>query len=67
LCWLSFGVFLKKFSTPLPWRDEWELIPVATGTEPLTLQWFFQPANEHRVPLTRVEVLVLGRLFDWDL
>jgi hypothetical protein len=60
-------VLLKKFGTALPWCDEWELIPVASGANALTLDWIFKAANEHRAPLTRLAVLVLGRLFSWDL
>ena len=66
-CWLACGMLLHYFGTPLPWCDEWELTPVAAGREPLTLEWLWRPANEHRAPLTRLEVLLLGRLNGWDL
>jgi hypothetical protein len=66
-CWLAFGVFMYHYLVPLPWADEWELSPVAAGKEPLSLQWLLKPANEHRAPLTRLEVLVLGRLAGWDM
>ncbi|HEV3203500.1 MAG TPA: hypothetical protein VGY77_03915, partial [Gemmataceae bacterium] len=67
LCWLGNTVLLKTFSTPLPWCDEWDLTPVACGAYPVTWEWIFEAANEHRAPLTRLEVLLLGRLFSWDL
>jgi hypothetical protein len=31
------------------------------------LRWLWEPANEHRAPLTRLEVLLLGWLDGWDL
>ena len=67
LCGLLFGVYLYHYSISLPWADEWELTPVATGQTPLSLSWLFLPQNEHRTPLTRLEVVLLGWLDDWKL
>jgi hypothetical protein len=67
LCWAAYGLFLFRFCLPLPWADEWELTAVATGNAPLTQEWIWRPINEHRAPLTRLEVLLLGRLTSWDL
>ncbi len=66
-CWSSFAVYLHHFRVPLPWADEWEITPVAAGKEPVTLEWLFQAQNEHRTPLTRLQVLIFGRLDSWDL
>jgi hypothetical protein len=66
-CWLVLGIFLHRFTLPLPWADEWELSPVVAGREPFNWHWLWKPANEHRAPLTRLEVLVLGRLARWDM
>lgn len=65
--WFSFAVYLHHFRVPLPWADEWEITPVASGKAPISLEWLFLPQNEHRTPLTRLQVLALGRLDSWDL
>jgi hypothetical protein len=67
LCGLLFAVYLYHYSISLPWADEWELTPVATGQTPLSLSWLFLPQNEHRTPLTRLEVVLLGWLDAWKL
>jgi hypothetical protein len=67
LCFLSHLLLVYHFATPWPWCDEWELTPAAVGQQPLTLEWLWQPANEHRAPLTRLEVLLVGQLGSWDL
>jgi hypothetical protein len=67
LCWLAYAAYLYRYSTPLPFCDEWHLAPLAAGKVPLTFSWLWQPENEHRAPLTRLEVVLLGRLASWDL
>lgn len=67
LCWLAQVMFIQSYAVPLPWADEWKLTAVATGNEPLTLDWLWTPAQEHRAPLTRLEVLLIGRLGSWDM
>jgi hypothetical protein len=67
LCWLANGWMLYRYSTPLPFCDEWYFTPVAAGNAPLTLAWLWHPVNEHRTPLANLDVLLLGWLADWDL
>jgi hypothetical protein len=67
LCWLGLWIYLSYFSTSLPFCDEWDLSQAASRSEPLTWRWLWRPANEHRAPLTRLEVLLLGWLEGWDL
>jgi hypothetical protein len=66
-CWLSYAIYLQRYGTPLPFCDEWNMVPIAAGKAPITLQWLWQPENEHRAPLTRLAVVLLGRLGSWDL
>jgi hypothetical protein len=67
LCTLGLGAMIAKYGSPLPWADEWELTAAATGEVPLTWFWVWFPQNEHRAPLTRLEVWTIGRLCEWDL
>ena len=59
LCTYQFGV-------NLPYGDSWELVPVVTGAEPLTARWLWQQHNEHRLPLTKLVLVVLSRLTSGD-
>jgi hypothetical protein len=67
VCLLLYGLLIGHFGTPWPYCDEWELTPAATGQVPLNLRWLWQPQNEHRAPLTRLEVLLVGWLGSWNL
>jgi hypothetical protein len=67
LCWFFQWLCLNRYCSPLPWCDEWELTPVATGQAPIDLSWLWTPQNEHRAPLTRLEVVLLGWLDGWEL
>ena len=68
LCWLSWAVHLERFASALPWADEYAFVQsgVATHERPVTAEFLWTPANEHRAPLTRLWCVVLGRLFNWD-
>src|SRR5438874_5267996 len=59
-------VYVGKFSSRLPFFDDWALVPVLTGTQPLTLAYLWEPYNEHRVPLPKLVLYALGRLSGFD-
>jgi hypothetical protein len=65
-CCLAYVLYIKAYGASLPWCDEWSLTAAACGKEHLTWQWLWEPDNEHRMPLTRLIVLVLARLWAWD-
>jgi hypothetical protein len=65
-CCLGQFFYIKAYGASLPWCDEWWLTPVASGNQHLTWQWLLVPDNEHRMPLTRLIVLILARLSAWD-
>src|SRR5438105_15055849 len=66
-CWFSWAMYLERFANSLPWCDEYAFIlsGVATRERPVTWEFLWTPANEHRAPLTRLSSVELGRLFDW--
>lgn len=66
LCCLAVLLCTAKFGMPLPWCDEWTLTSIACGQKSLSWSWLWEPANEHRMPLTRLSVLVIGRLSHWN-
>jgi hypothetical protein len=43
----------------VPIADDWHLVPAYTGHEAVTLSWLWAAHNEHRLPLTKL-LLILG-------
>src|SRR5205085_116595 len=68
LCWLGWVVLLDRFGCPLPFADDYQACKhgLITGDPPVTLAFFWRPVNEHRMPLTRLWFLLLGRGLSWD-
>ena len=52
----------RTLSADLPYWDDWEMVPVITGHEPVTLKWAWAQHNEHHMPVPK---LILVGLFRW--
>jgi hypothetical protein len=59
-------IFLRTYSVNMPGLDEWHLVPVLTGEQPLTGAWLWDKFTEHRVALTRLTLFGLARLTGCD-
>lgn len=69
LVWFSWsamaaadGWLITRAGPTVPFSDEWELVPVFAGREPVTPAWLWSLHNEHRLPLTRLILVALFRL-----
>jgi hypothetical protein len=49
------------YGSNIPIWDEWDMVPLLTGQQPVTPAWLWSQHNEHRVPLPRL--LLLGLYF----
>jgi hypothetical protein len=58
--------YVSKFGSRLPYYDDWALVPLLTGAEPLTPTALWAQYNEHRVPLPRLMLYALGKLSGFD-
>ena len=58
--------YVVKFGSRLPFFDDWGLVPVMTGAEPLTLDYLWAPLNEHHSPLPKLALHILGKLSGYD-
>jgi hypothetical protein len=58
--------FVATNAVDFPYFDEWEMIPVLSGHEPLTFSWLWSQHNEHRIVLARLLYLLVERLSDYD-
>lgn len=50
--------FVARYGPLVPYFDDWEIVPVLVGQQPLTAAWLWSAHNEHRLPLPRL--LLLG-------
>jgi hypothetical protein len=58
--------YVGKFGSRLPFYDDWTLVPLLTGAEPLTPAALWAQYNEHRVPLPRLALYALGKVSGFD-
>ena len=59
--------FVLVYGRNVPHWDDWDMVPVATGRQPLTLAWLWAPHNEHRIPLPKLLYVGLVRSCGYDL
>src|SRR5205823_4337744 len=60
-----FGLMVA-FGSPLPIWDEWVLAPAWSGQQPITPGWLVAWHCDHRLPLPKLIMTVLGRLSRGD-
>jgi hypothetical protein len=68
--WLGLSLLLTYFvltySVDLPFLDDWEMIPVLTGVQPVTPSWLWSQHNEHRIVIPRLIYLGIVKLGGYD-
>jgi hypothetical protein len=69
-CWITMSlaavIFIFHYSRNVPFWDELSMVPVFTHNQPVTAQWLWSQANEHRIPLSRLIQIGLARLSGTD-
>ena len=70
LVWLAMSVMalalVAIYGSNVPSWDDWDMVPTATGHQPITLQWLWSQHNEHRIPVPRLIYLAMMRLLPMD-
>lgn len=71
--WIAWGLmtvaamlYVARYGSNVPSWDEWDMVPVLTGNQPVTWDWLWSQHNEHRVPVPRLLLLALNRSFGVD-
>lgn len=68
--WLVMTVaatsFVARYGPSLPRWDDFDVVPVAIGERPLTIEWLWSQHNEHRLPLPRLALLGAYRVSGGD-
>ena len=59
-------VFISHYSRNIPYMDDFTLVPMMTGHEPLSLQWLWLQHNEHRPVVSRLMMAGLFRFIASD-
>jgi hypothetical protein len=47
---LAALAFVWKFGSNVPYWDEWEMVPILTGEQPVNAAWLWSEHNGHRIP-----------------
>ncbi len=53
-------LFIRHYARNVPYIDDWSMVPLITGCEPVSLKWAWSQHNEHRVLVPK---LILAGLF----
>jgi hypothetical protein len=51
--------FVWRYGSNVPYWDEWSMVPVLAGGQPVTIEWLWSPHNGHRIPVPRLVLLAL--------
>jgi hypothetical protein len=58
--------YVIHFGSNVPYWDDWNMVDVITGAQPVTLQWLWSPYGGHRLPLPRLILFGLYKLSGGD-
>src|ERR1700712_5245275 len=53
--------FVIEHGRDIPYMDDWEMVPVLMGEQPITLKWLWSLHNEHRIVMPRLIYLAVTR------
>jgi hypothetical protein len=59
-------LYVGKFGSRVPFFDDWALVPGLIGAQPLSPAYLWEPFNNHRLPLPKLVLYVLGRFSGFD-
>jgi hypothetical protein len=59
-------LYIRQHSRNIPYIDDFSLVPIMAGHEPLTAQWLWSQHNEHRPVVSRLILVGLHRFIASD-
>ena len=63
---LAALAFVWKFGSNVPYWDEWEMVPILAGEQPVDAAWLWSEHNGHRIPLPKLLLLAAYKLTGAD-
>jgi hypothetical protein len=58
--------YIRHYSRNIPYMDDFTLVPIMTGNEPVNLEWLWSQHNEHRPVVSRLILTGLLRYISSD-
>ena len=58
--------YVARYGSNVPSWDGWDMVPTATGEQPVTASWLWSQHNEHRVPVPRLVMLAIYKVAGID-
>src|SRR5262245_53742275 len=58
---IALLLFVRQYSRNIPYMDDFAMVSVMTGTEPVSLRWAWAQHNEHRPLISRLIMAGLTR------
>ncbi len=55
--------YVYRYGSNVPSWDDWDMIPTMTRHQPVTFEWLWSQHNEHRIPVARLAMLGLCRIW----
>ncbi len=59
-------LFIRQYARNIPYMDDFALVPLITGHDPVSLQWIWSQHNEHRPAISRLILVGLHRFIATD-
>jgi hypothetical protein len=59
-------LYVRQYSRNIPLMDDFDMVPVMTGAEPVSLGWAWSQHHEHRPVISRLILVGLSRFVDSD-
>ncbi|MGO9596804.1 MAG: hypothetical protein ACLP7Q_02155 [Isosphaeraceae bacterium] len=59
---VALFLFVRHYARNVPFNDDWWMVPVITGHEPISLRWAWFQHAEHRMPVPK---LIQASLLRW--
>src|SRR3989442_1390482 len=63
---LAVVLYIAGYGHNVPYYDEWVMVDVLRGAQPVDAAWLWQAHNDHRIPIPKMVLLALYHLSGWD-
>lgn len=54
--------YVRTFGSDVPSWDDWDMVAVYTGHQPVTWQWLWSQHSEHRIPVPRLVMIAAWKM-----
>jgi hypothetical protein len=63
---LAVVLYIVGYAHNVPYYDEWGMVHVLSGVQPVDARWLWEAHNDHRIPAPKMVLLALYYLSGWD-